>query len=56
MYMVRIRKSRIKDVELPWLIKLYPPGAETYFDYEESSRTETFEQAIAMANYFLGTK
>lgn len=53
-YWVQIKKSRFKDVELPWIVKLYPPGAECYFDYEESTRAETFEQAIKMADYFLG--
>jgi hypothetical protein len=51
---VRIRKSRFKETASPWLVKLYPPEARSYFDYEESTRTDTFEQAIQMAQYFLG--
>lgn len=54
-YWVRIRKSRVADLTgRPWLVKLYAPDALYYFDYEESTRTKTFEQAIEMADYFLG--
>lgn len=52
---VRIRPSRIKALnDLPWLVKLYSDDAIDYFDFEEHTRVETFEQAIEVADYFLG--
>lgn len=51
-YWARIRKTRLSshDVDKPWLIKIYPPGAQGYFDYVGTSRASTFEQAIAVAH------
>lgn len=50
-YWARIRKTRLSQhaVDRPWLIKIYPPGANGYFDYVGTSRAETFEQAIDLA-------
>jgi len=33
-----------------WLIKIYPPGAQGYFDYIGTSRADTFKQAIMIAH------
>lgn len=50
-YWARIRKTRLSnhDVDKPWLIKIYPPGARSYFDYIGTSRATTFKQAILVA-------
>lgn len=51
-YWARIRKTRLSnyDVDKPWLIKIYPPGAKGYFDWIGTSRARTFEQAILVAH------
>lgn len=49
-YWARIRKSRLRDPENPWLIKIYPPDSHGYFDYIGTSRAGTFEQAIRVAH------
>lgn len=51
-YWARIRKTRLTayDVDKPWLIKIYPPDAQDYFDYVGTSRASTFEQAIQVAH------
>lgn len=51
-YWARIRKTRLSnhDIDKPWLIKIYPPGARGYFDYLGTSRATTFEQAIKIAH------
>lgn len=51
-YWARIRKTRLSnhDVDKPWLIKIYPPGARGYFDYIGTSRARTHEQAIQIAH------
>lgn len=51
-YWARIRKTRLSnhDVDKPWLIKIYPPDAQDYFDYIGTSRARTFEQAIQVAH------
>lgn len=50
-YWARIRKTRLSnhDIDTPWLIKIYRPGDEGYFDYIGTSRAKTFEDAIRVA-------
>lgn len=50
-YWARIRKTRLSnhDIDKPWLIKIYPPGARGYFDYIGTSRAKTFKDAIRIA-------
>lgn len=51
-YWARIRRTRLShhDIDKPWLIKIYPPGAKGYFDYIGTSRASTIEQAIDVAH------
>lgn len=51
-YWARIRRTRLSnhDIERPWLIKIYPPGEENYFNWLGTSRARTFEDAIRIAH------